>query len=120
LKLAAFAAASLVLALTPGPGVLFIVARTLAEGRRAGLQAVAGVAAGNLADAVAASPGLAVLFALWPPAFALVRSAARLVLLWLAGQALRALPPRLAGASGRGRCVAATVCAALGLYALWP
>ncbi|MCP5272833.1 MAG: LysE family translocator [Burkholderiaceae bacterium] len=47
MQLAAFATASLVLALTPGPGVLFIVARTLAAGRRAGLAAVAGVAAGN-------------------------------------------------------------------------
>jgi threonine/homoserine/homoserine lactone efflux protein len=35
--LGAFAAASLLLAITPGPGVLFIVARTLADGRRAGL-----------------------------------------------------------------------------------
>lgn len=90
MKLAAFAAASLVLALTPGPGVLFIVARTLAAGRRAGLAAVAGVAAGNLANAVAASLGLAALFALWPPAFVLVRTAGGLVLLWMAWQALHA------------------------------
>lgn len=188
LKLAAFAAASLVLALTPGPGVLFIVARTLAAGPRAGLVAVAGVAAGNLANAVAASLGLAALFALWPPAYTLVRTAGGLVLLWMAWQALRApaaasaapgrqafwvallnpkttlffaallppfldpagsavlqslalgallvaiaaatdslyalaagaLAPRLAGAAGWGRCVAAGVYAALGLYALWP
>jgi threonine/homoserine/homoserine lactone efflux protein len=83
-KLAAFAAASVVLAVTPGPGVLFIVARTLAAGRRAGMAAVAGVAAGNAANAVAASLGLAALFALWPPAFTLVRWAGGLVLLWMA------------------------------------
>lgn len=75
MRLTAFAAASLVLALTPGPGVLFIVARSLAAGRRAGLLAVAGVAAGNFANAVAASLGLAAIFALWPPAFTGVRVA---------------------------------------------
>ena len=35
--------ASAVLAVTPGPGVLYIVARTLSQGRRAGLASVAGV-----------------------------------------------------------------------------
>ena len=35
--LAAFLLASLVLAATPGPGVVYVVARTLAQGRRAGL-----------------------------------------------------------------------------------
>ena len=79
----AFATASLLLAVTPGPGVLFIVARTLADGRRAGMEAVAGVAAGNLANAVAASLGLAALFALWPPAFDLVRTAGGAYLVWL-------------------------------------
>lgn len=83
-QVAAFAAASLVLAVTPGPGVLFIVARTLAAGRRAGLAAVAGVAAGNLANAVAASLGLAALFAIWPPAFDAVRIAGGAYLLWMA------------------------------------
>lgn len=90
MKLAAFAAASLVLAVTPGPGLLFIVARTLAEGRRAGLMAVAGVAAGNLVNAVAASLGLAALFALWPPAFTVVRVAGGAYLIALGVMALRA------------------------------
>ncbi|RVT50056.1 LysE family translocator [Rubrivivax albus] len=89
MQLAAFATASLVLALTPGPGVLFIVARTLAAGRRAGLAAVAGVAAGNLANAVAASLGLAAVFALWPPAYNGVRWAGGGVLLWMAVQSWR-------------------------------
>lgn len=90
MKLAAFAAASLVLAITPGPGVLFIVARTLAAGRRAGLAAVAGVAAGNLANAVAASLGLAALFTLWPPGFTVMRVAGGSYLIALGVMALRA------------------------------
>jgi threonine/homoserine/homoserine lactone efflux protein len=90
MKLAAFAVASLVLAITPGPGVLFIVARTLAEGRAAGLRAVAGVAAGNGANAVAASLGLAALFTLWPAAFTALRWGGGLYLLWLGWTAWRA------------------------------
>ena len=44
--LSAFLLASLVLAVTPGPGVLYIVTRSLVQGRRAGLASVAGVALG--------------------------------------------------------------------------
>ena len=96
--LAPFAAASLVLAVTPGPGVLFIVAHTLAHGRRAGLRAVAGVAAGNAANAVAASLGLAAVFAAWPPAYAAVRLAGGLVLIAMAWTAWRRPAP--AGGAG--------------------
>ena len=46
--LAAFLFASLVLAVTPGPGVFYIVTRSLAQGRRAGLASVAGVAVGSV------------------------------------------------------------------------
>ena len=49
--LSAFLLASLVLAVTPGPGVLYIVTRSLVQGRRAGLASVAGVALGNLGNA---------------------------------------------------------------------
>jgi threonine/homoserine/homoserine lactone efflux protein len=101
LKLAAFVAASLVLAITPGPGVLFIVARTLAEGRRAGLAAVAGVAAGNLANAVAASLGLAALLALWPPGFTLMRIGGGAYLIALGLLALRAPADPAPPAAGR-------------------
>ena len=62
--LAAFLAASLLLAITPGPGVLYILARSIAQGRSAGLASVAGVALGNLANATGASLGLAALFAM--------------------------------------------------------
>ena len=72
---AAFLVASLVLAVTPGPGVLYIVARTLAQGRAAGLASVAGVAAGNLCNAVGAALGLAALFAVSSLAFSIVKYA---------------------------------------------
>ena len=85
----AFLLASLVLAATPGPGVAYIVARTLAQGRRAGLASVAGVALGNLGNAVGASVGLAALFAVSSLAFTAVKFAGAAYLVWLGIQALR-------------------------------
>ena len=88
--LAAFSAASLVLSITPGPGVLYIVTRSLAQGRRAGLASVAGVALGNLGNAVGASIGLAALFAVSSLAFTVVKYAGAGYLVWLGIKALRA------------------------------
>lgn len=58
--LLAFVGASLVLAITPGPAVVYIVARTLAQGRACGLASVLGVAFGNLSNALGPRSG-------WPP-----------------------------------------------------
>ena len=69
---AAFVGASGLLAVTPGQGVVYIVSRTLAQGRRAGLASVAGVAAGNLGSAVATAGGLAAVLASSRLAFVLV------------------------------------------------
>jgi len=88
--LAAFALASFVLAATPGPGALYVVTRTLAQGRRAGLASVAGVAAGNLGNAMGASLGLAALLALSSLAFSVVKFVGAAYLVWLGIQALRA------------------------------
>jgi threonine/homoserine/homoserine lactone efflux protein len=95
---AAFALASLVLAATPGPGVLYIVTRTLAQGRRAGLASVAGVALGNLGNALAASLGLAALLAVSTLAFSIVKFAGAAYLVWLGIKALRETPPAIAAA----------------------
>lgn len=81
--LAAFLAASLVLAATPGPGVVYILARTVALGRRAGLSSVAGVAMGNLANALGASIGLAALLAISPWALSVVKYAGAVYLVYL-------------------------------------
>jgi threonine/homoserine/homoserine lactone efflux protein len=90
--LTAFLAASFVLAVTPGPGVLYIVTRSVTQGRRAGLASVAGVALGNLGNAIGASLGLAVLFALSSLAFSIVKYAGAAYLIYLGIQALRAPP----------------------------
>lgn len=86
---AAFLVASLVLAATPGPGVVYIVARTLAQGRPAGLASVAGVALGNLCNAIGASLGLAALFAVSSLAFSVVKWAGAAYLVYLGIKSLR-------------------------------
>lgn len=85
----AFLLASAVLAVTPGPGVLYIVTRSLVQGRRFGLVLVAAVALGNLGNAFAASIGLAALFAFSSLAFNVVRYAGALYLVYLCVQMLR-------------------------------
>ncbi|MDP3821003.1 MAG: LysE family translocator [Burkholderiales bacterium] len=86
----AFLLASFVLAVTPGPGVLYIVTRTLAHGRVAGVGSVAGVACGNFLNAVGAAVGLAALFAVSSLAFTLVKFAGAAYLVWLGVRMLRA------------------------------
>jgi len=90
----AFVATSLVLAVTPGPGVVYIVARTAAQGRRAGLACVVGVALGNLGNAVAASLGLAAVLAVSATAFDVVKWAGAAYLVYLGLRTLA--PPRAA------------------------
>ena len=88
-SLTAFLVASVILTLTPGPAVLYIVTRSLAQGRRAGLASVAGVALGNLGNAMGASLGLAALFSISALAFWLVKYAGAAYLVYLGVKAWR-------------------------------
>jgi threonine/homoserine/homoserine lactone efflux protein len=94
----AFLIASIILAVTPGPGVLYIVTRSLTQGRRFGLASVAGVALGNLGNAVGASIGLAAVFAVSALAFTLVKYLGALYLVYLGIHAVRAPKPDRASA----------------------
>ena len=62
-NLVVFVAAALVLLLTPGPAVLYIVARSIDQGRRAGLVSMLGVHAGTLVHIAAAAAGVSALLA---------------------------------------------------------
>lgn len=88
----AFLLASLVLAVTPGPAVLYVVTRSLVQGRRSGLVSVAGIALGNLGNVVAVSIGLAALFAVSAVAFSVVKFAGAAYLAYLGVQMLRSAP----------------------------
>jgi threonine/homoserine/homoserine lactone efflux protein len=87
--LTVFMLASLVLAVTPGPAVLYLVTRTLRQGRRAGLASIGGVALGNLGNAAMASLGLAAVFAMSAAAFTIVKLTGAGYLLYLGIQELR-------------------------------
>jgi threonine/homoserine/homoserine lactone efflux protein len=71
-SLGVFVAAALVLLLTPGPAVLYIVARSIDQGRRAGLLSALGVHAGTLVHVGAAAVGLSALLAASAAAFSAV------------------------------------------------
>jgi len=114
--LALFAIASLVLALTPGPVWLYLISRTLAQGRRAGYFSMLGVTAGLAVHALFAALGLSVVLLAIPFAFDLIRLAGAAYLLWLAWTTIRGdglsfearpLPPAADGALLRQAFVAA-------------
>lgn len=86
--LTAFLFASFLLAITPGPGVFYIVTRSLSQGRRAGLASVAGVALGNLGNSIGAAVGLAALFSVSALAFHIVKYAGAAYLVFLGLKAL--------------------------------
>jgi threonine/homoserine/homoserine lactone efflux protein len=70
-----FGAAALLLLLTPGPAVLYIVARSVAQGRLAGLVSVCGITTGTLVHVLAAALGLSALLASSALAFGVVKYA---------------------------------------------
>ena len=94
-------AAALVLLLTPGPAVLYIVARSLDQGRRAGLVSVLGVHAGTLVHVAAAAAGLSALLAASATAFSAVKYLGGAYLVYLGVR--RLLDRRAAIASVLGR-----------------
>ncbi|GGO69452.1 LysE family translocator [Nonomuraea cavernae] len=81
--LALFCAATLALLVVPGPAVLFIVMRSVAQGRSAGLVSVLGVHAGSLVHVVAAALGISALLAASATAFTVVKYAGVAYLVWL-------------------------------------
>jgi threonine/homoserine/homoserine lactone efflux protein len=78
-----FAVAAALLLLTPGPAVLFIVARSVEQGRMAGLASVFGITTGTLVHVLASTLGLAALLASSALAFALVKYAGAAYLIYM-------------------------------------
>ncbi len=97
-RLALFLAATVALLVTPGPAVLYIVARSASQGRRAGLVSVLGIELGNSVHVAGGVLGLAALLAASPVAFSAVKylGAAYLVVLGLR----KILRPEAAAAPG--------------------
>jgi len=90
---ALFVAASLALLLTPGPAVLFIVARSIAHGRTAGLVSVLGIHLGTIVHITAAAVGLSALVVSSALAFAIVKYLGAGYLIWIGIRTLMAKDP---------------------------
>jgi threonine/homoserine/homoserine lactone efflux protein len=77
------------LVLTPGPNMIYLVSRSVTQGRKAGLISLGGVAAGFVVYVLAATAGLTAVFALVPALYTVIKLAGAGYLLWLAWQAVR-------------------------------
>lgn len=85
----AFAAATIVLVAVPGPNLVYIITRSVSQGRRAGLVSALGVEAGTLVHVLAATLGLSALVAASPIAFAVLSWGGAAYLSYLAVRTLR-------------------------------
>ncbi|HEX7787633.1 MAG TPA: LysE family translocator, partial [Methylomirabilota bacterium] len=103
-SLGLFVLAALVLLLTPGPAVLYIVTRSIDQGRRAGLVSVAGVHVGTLAHILAAAVGLSALLAASATAFSVVKYLGAAYLIYIGvRRLLDRRPPAAVGAGAPRR-----------------
>ena len=78
-----FVAAASIIALSPGPGILYVAARTLAGGRSEGLASSLGTAIGGLFHIAAGAAGISALVMASAEAFSLLKIAGALYLVWL-------------------------------------
>ncbi|EIG57887.1 LysE family translocator [Bradyrhizobium sp. WSM1253] len=78
-----FLAAALVVAVTPGPGIFYIVARTLAGGRNEGLASSVGLGLGGFVHVLAGAIGISALVMASAEAFTALKIAGAFYLIWL-------------------------------------
>jgi threonine/homoserine/homoserine lactone efflux protein len=85
----AFALVALGMVLTPGPNMIYLVSRSICQGRMAGMISLGGVALAFLFYAVSAALGITALLLAVPVAYDLLRFAGVIYLLWLAWQTVK-------------------------------
>ena len=119
--LLAFTAASLLLALTPGPDMTLSISRALAQGRGPALFVVVGTSTGILVHTLLVAFGLSALITASPTAFFILKTGGAAYLLWLAIQALRSGSSLSVEKMDAGRSSALTnITAGLGVNLLNP
>ncbi len=87
--IAGFAALALGMALTPGPNMIYLISRSICQGRKAGFISLAGVAAGFLFYLLCAAFGITALLFAVPFAYDALRFGGALYLVYLAWQAVK-------------------------------
>ncbi len=88
-ELLLFAGAALLMVLTPGPNMIYLISRSICQGRKAGVISLLGVVAGFLLHMFAAAIGLSALFLAVPLAYEVLKWAGAGYLLYLAWQAVK-------------------------------
>lgn len=88
-NLVAFSIVALALIVIPGPSVLFVVGRSIALGRRAGVLSVVGNALGTVPAIVAVALGIGAVVAASATAFTAVKILGAAYLVWLGFSAIR-------------------------------
>lgn len=84
-----FAGAALLMVLTPGPNMIYLISRAICQGRQAGFISLLGVIAGFLVHMLAAAVGLTALFLAVPWAYEVLKWAGAAYLLYLAWQSVK-------------------------------
>ena len=87
--IALFLVASALLTIAPGPDIVYVLTRGIAQGRKAGFAAALGFAVGCIFHTLLAALGIAALIRSSPLAFDLVRYAGAAYLAWIGIQAIR-------------------------------
>lgn len=87
--LALFTATALAIAISPGPGIFYVAARTLAGGRSEGLASSFGTGLGGLVHVAAGAVGVSALVMTSAEAFTLLKLAGAVYLVWLGIKAIR-------------------------------
>jgi len=85
----AFTLVCLGMALTPGPNMLYLVSRSICQGRWAGIVSLIGTAAGFVVYLLCAALGISALLLAAPIAYDVLRFGGAVYLAWLAWQAIR-------------------------------
>ena len=89
MSLLLFLAAASIIALSPGPGILYVAARTIAGGRGEGLASSLGTALGGLVHVLAGAVGVSALVMASAEAFTLLKLMGALYLVWLGLKTVR-------------------------------
>lgn len=84
-----FTAACVLMVLTPGPNMIYLISRSICQGRAAGVTSLVGVVAGFFVHMLAAAVGLTAVFLAVPMTYEALKWAGALYLLWMAWQAVR-------------------------------
>jgi threonine/homoserine/homoserine lactone efflux protein len=83
-----FALAATIMALTPGPNMIYLISRSMCQGRFAGIISLAGVALGFIFYMLMAAFGLTAIFLAIPYAYEIIKMLGAAYLLWLAWKAI--------------------------------